>query len=193
MFHQSRGSQRDRHISSLHQLPTKRSIFKMAKSAKGKKMDKSPKESSTVEKLASTNVAVPSKRGRGRPPKDPNAKKKRGKETYSRFIYKVLKQVHPDTGISAKSMSIMNSFCNEMFEKIAAEASKLARYNKSKTISSRDIQTASRLLLPGELAKHAVLCPREPRPSPSTLPPGSPHRRCIDISFPCYFILLLNL
>ena len=110
----------------------------MAKSASAKKKDKSPKESVTVEKLASTTAAVPSKRGRGRPPKDPNApnaKKKRGKETYSRFIYKVLKQVHPDTGISAKSMSIMNSFCNEMFEKLAAEASKLARYNKSKTIS----------------------------------------------------------
>ena len=122
----------------------------MAKSASAKKKDKSPKESVTVQKLASTTAAVPSKRGRGRPPKDPNApnaKKKRGKETYSRFIYKVLKQVHPDTGISAKSMSIMNSFCNEMFEKLAAEASKLARYNKSKTISSRDIQTGQEIVL----------------------------------------------
>ena len=82
----------------------------MAKSASAKKKDKSPKESVTVQKLASTTAAVPSKRGRGRPPKDPNAKKKRGKETYSRFIYKVLKQVHPDTGISAKSMSIMIPF-----------------------------------------------------------------------------------
>uniref|UniRef100_A0A0E0BX94 Histone H2B n=1 Tax=Oryza meridionalis TaxID=40149 RepID=A0A0E0BX94_9ORYZ len=32
----------------------------------------------------------------------------------------------------------------------------LARYNKKPTITSREIQTAVRLVLPGELAKHAV-------------------------------------
>ncbi len=78
------------------------------------------------------------------------------KESYSVYIYKVLKQVHPDTGVSSKAMSIMNSFVNDVFEKIANEASKLAKYNKKSTISSREIQTAVRLLLPGELAKHAV-------------------------------------
>lgn len=50
----------------------------------------------------------------------------------------------------------MNSFVNDVFERIAAEASRLATYNKRSTISSREIQTAVRLLLPGELAKHAV-------------------------------------
>merc|ERR1719500_1573653 len=50
----------------------------------------------------------------------------------------------------------MNSFVNDLFERIAAEASKLAHYNKRSTITSREIQTAVRLLLPGELAKHAV-------------------------------------
>ncbi|CAG6010669.1 unnamed protein product [Menidia menidia] len=53
-------------------------------------------------------------------------------------------------------MSIMNSFVNDIFERIAAEASRLAHYNKRSTITSREIQTAVRLLLPGELAKHAV-------------------------------------
>ena len=84
-------------------------------------------------------------------------KKKKAKvETYKIYIYKVLKQVHPDTGISSKAMSIMNSFVNDLFERIAAEASRLAHYNKRSTITSREIQTAVRLLLPGELAKHAV-------------------------------------
>ena len=85
--------------------------------------------------------------------------KKRSKkriESYSTYIYKVLKQVHPDTGISNKAMSIMNSFINDVFEKIATESSKLARYNKKTTLSSREIQTAVRLILPGELSKHAV-------------------------------------
>ena len=92
-------------------------------------------------------------------PKAPGDKKKRRKtrkETYSVYIYKVLKQVHPETGISSKAMSIMNSFVNDIFEKIATESSKLAHYNKKSTITSREIQTAVRLLLPGELAKHAV-------------------------------------
>ena len=83
-------------------------------------------------------------------------RKKKGTESYKIYIYKVLKQVHPDTGISSKSMSIMNSFTGDIFEKIASEASRLTRYTKKGTLSSREIQTAVRLILPGELAKHAV-------------------------------------
>ena len=86
---------------------------------------------------------------------DKKKKKGKRKESYAIYIYKVLKQVHPDTGISSKAMSIMNSFVNDLFERIAAEASRLAHYNKRSTITSREIQTAVRLLLPGELAKHA--------------------------------------
>ena len=87
---------------------------------------------------------------------DKKKKKGKRKESYAIYIYKVLKQVHADTGISSKAMSIMNSFVNDLFERIAAEASRLAHYNKRSTITSREIQTAVRLLLPGELAKHAV-------------------------------------
>eukprot|EP01037_Dinobryon_pediforme_P042916 gene42916-53597_t len=53
-------------------------------------------------------------------------------------------------------MSILNSFINDIFERIALESSRLSRYNKKSTLSSREIQTAVRLLLPGELSKHAV-------------------------------------
>merc|ERR1711959_368272 len=83
-------------------------------------------------------------------------RKARRTETFSIYIYRVLKQVHPDTGISKRSMSIMNSFTNDIYDKVANEASKLVRYNKKHTLSSREVQTAVRLLLPGELAKHAV-------------------------------------
>ena len=68
----------------------------------------------------------------------------------------MLKQVHPDTGISKRAMSIMNSFINDLFERIAGESGRLVRYSKKATLSSREIQTAVRLVLPGELAKHAV-------------------------------------
>jgi len=91
-------------------------------------------------------------------PSDNKKRTKARKETYSSYIYKVLKQTHPDTGISQKSMSILNSFVNDIFERIATEASKLAAYNKKSTISAREIQTAVRLILPGELAKSSQLC-----------------------------------
>ncbi|KXJ06519.1 Histone H2B type 1 [Exaiptasia diaphana] len=80
---------------------------------------------------------------------DKKKRSRRRKETYSIYIYKVMKQVHPDTGISSKAMSIMNSFVQDVFERIAGEASRLAHYNKKSTITSREIQTAVRLLLPG--------------------------------------------
>ena len=77
-------------------------------------------------------------------------------ESYGIYIFKVLKQVHPEVGISKKGMSVMNSFINDIFGRIAGEAGQLARYNKKSTLSSREVQTAVRLILPGELAKHAV-------------------------------------
>ena len=87
-----------------------------------------------------------------------NKKKRRTKrkESYSSYLYKVLKQVHPDTGISSKAMSIMNSLVNDIFERIANESARLAAHTGRHTISSREIQTSVRLILPGELAKHAV-------------------------------------
>jgi len=78
-------------------------------------------------------------------------------------------QVHPDTGISSKAMSILNSFINDIFKKIATESPQLARYNKKPTVTSREIQTAVRLILPGELAEHAVAA--APRRSPNSPPP----------------------
>ncbi|NXB84838.1 H2B protein, partial [Vidua macroura] len=83
-------------------------------------------------------------------------RKPKRKEAFSVYIYKVLKQVHPDLAISSKAMSIMNSFVNDMLERLAVEASRLAQYSGRTTLSSREVQTAVRLLLPGELAKHAV-------------------------------------
>ncbi|CAH2021221.1 unnamed protein product [Acanthoscelides obtectus] len=53
-------------------------------------------------------------------------------------------------------MSIMNSFVNDIFERIAAEASRLAHYNKRATITSREIQTAVRTIATRRIGKHAV-------------------------------------
>ena len=101
-------------------------------------------------------ATIVAKKGSKKPSVDKKRKRRKRKESYSIYIYKVMKQVHPDTGISSKAMGIMNSFVNDIFERIAGESSRLANYNKKSTVSSREVQTAVRLILPGELAKHAV-------------------------------------
>lgn len=52
-------------------------------------------------------------------------KAKKSVESYKLYIFKVLKQVHPDTGISSKAMAILNSFIADQFEKIASQAAQV--------------------------------------------------------------------
>ena len=110
---------------------------------KGRKADtiKAPKQRNT--KLNKTK-------------REGKTKPKKTHKSYARFIHKVLKQVHPDLGITRKAMGIMNSFVDDLFERIAIEAGNLTKYVKRSTLSSRDMQTSVRLVIPGELAKHAV-------------------------------------
>ena len=100
---------------------------------------------------------TPSKKSAKAPKKAGGAKKKKSRtESYSTYIYRVLKQVHPDTGISSKGMAVMCNFIQDLFERIGNEAANVCRFSKKQTLSSREVQTAVRLILPGELAKHAV-------------------------------------
>ncbi|AAF18256.1 T23G18.3 [Arabidopsis thaliana] len=95
--------------------------------------------------------------------KQENKKKKKKKkrddlagDEYRRYVYKVMKQVHPDLGITSKAMTVVNMFMGDMFERIAQEAARLSDYTKRRTLSSREIEAAVRLVLPGELSRHAV-------------------------------------
>jgi len=114
---------------------------------------KTPSHTEPAKPQAPAQKTVKAHHGAAKPKK---AGKRRRQETFSLYIYKVLRQVHPETGVSKKAMNIMNSFIGDLFERIALESSKLVRYSKRRTLSSREIQTAVKLLLPGELAKHAI-------------------------------------
>ena len=59
------------------------------------------------------------------PKKDGKKKAKKATESYKLYIFKVLKQVHPDTGISSKAMAILNSFIADQFDKIASQAAQV--------------------------------------------------------------------
>mmetsp|Transcript_25787 Transcript_25787/g.56887 ORF Transcript_25787/g.56887 Transcript_25787/m.56887 type:complete len:135 (-) Transcript_25787:104-508(-) len=83
-------------------------------------------------------------------------RKKVKKENYKRYILNVLKQIHPKVTISRTAMEILNSIVQDTFEELAQEAQKLCKMTNKPTLASREMQTAIRLVLPGELAKHAV-------------------------------------
>ena len=87
--------------------------------------------------------------------KAPREYHRKRKETFNIYIFKVLKQVHPSIGMSKKAMGIMNSFVYDTFDRIASEAGNIVKYNKRSTLDARAIQCACKLVLPGELSKHA--------------------------------------
>ncbi|XP_043751779.1 late histone H2B.L4-like [Cervus elaphus] len=76
--------------------------------------------------------------------------------SFATYFPRVLKQVHTGLSISHETLNIMDSFVKDMFERIAEEAGRLTRSSKRCTIMSEDIQTAVRLLLPGEMGKYAM-------------------------------------
>lgn len=75
---------------------------------------------------------------------------------YERYIYKVMKEVNPNMEISSKGMSVLNHFMEDMFEKIAETSSTLSKYVGRSTLTSMEIHHAVKMVLPGELAKHAM-------------------------------------
>ena len=96
-------------------------------------------------------------------------KKKKTRETYSLYIYKVLKQVHPETGISSKAMSILNNFVNDIFNEL------LVKLQDFRTTTYEQPSLAVRSKLQFDCS-----CPvnwpstqsvKEPRLSPSTQAP----------------------
>ena len=64
---------------------------------------------------------------------------------YRVYIFKILQQVHPKIGITKTGMDILNSFVEDMFEQICNEAMKLCSFNKTSTITAREISTAAKL------------------------------------------------
>lgn len=67
-------------------------------------------------------------------------KKKKNYEGFDSFIRKVLKQVHPDTGINSKSVELMNNIIRSFFDKIMKTLSILLNKSSRKTVTSREIQ-----------------------------------------------------
>lgn len=82
---------------------------------------------------------------------------KRGnKRTWNVYASRTLKGINAKMSLGSRTKKIINSFVNDVFERLATEAAHLARVNGKKTMGSREMQTAVRLVLPAELARHAM-------------------------------------
>ena len=80
----------------------------------------------------------------------------RGHIDFRTYIRRVLTQVHPDTRITTVAKDEMNGVVNYIGQSLTQTAVKVAVQDKRVTVSPKDMQAAVRLVLPGELAKHAV-------------------------------------
>ncbi|KAG5510614.1 hypothetical protein JKF63_06912 [Porcisia hertigi] len=78
------------------------------------------------------------------------------KRSWNVYVSRSLKAINSQMSLSSRTMKIMNSYVNDVFERIATEAALIVRTNKKRTLGAREVQTAVRLVLPAELAKHAM-------------------------------------
>ncbi|XP_012499948.1 PREDICTED: late histone H2B.L4-like [Propithecus coquereli] len=106
-----------------------------------------PEEPKEPESTTTLKKKQPRRRGR---------RSSRSGDSFAAYFPRVLKQVHDGLSLSQEAVNVMDSFVHDIFERIAEEAGRLARYTKRKTITCREIQTAVRLTLPGEIGRHAV-------------------------------------
>jgi histone H2B len=94
------------------------------------------------------------------------AKSVKNNYQYSNYIHKVLKQVNGprdgdedgnDITISRAGMIVMNDMMGDLFERLAVEAKQLRKVRRSKTITGKEMESAVRVILPGELAKWGTI------------------------------------
>ncbi|KAF8288389.1 putative histone H2B [Trypanosoma cruzi] len=88
--------------------------------------------------------------------KDGKRSHRKPKRTWNVYISRSLKSINNHMSMSGRTMKIVNSFVNDLFERIASEAATVVRVNKKRTLGARELQTAVRLVLPADLAKHAM-------------------------------------
>ena len=110
---------------------------------------KAQEEGPTVAELQKKKKAAAAKKPKTC--RDPNA--------FNTYIFRVLKQVCSDReqfGITTKAMATMNSIVSDTFDNVMCEGRMLVINGKKSTLSSKDVETAVKLLVPGDLGKGSV-------------------------------------
>lgn len=107
----------------------------------------------------SPNTSGSKRRGRKVADDTMKRKKKRNYNFYGLYIHKVLNQIDfqgDKVGINKKAMLVVNDMLVDIYERLVREAVILHKRTKSKTLTSRDFQSATRFIFTGELSKHAM-------------------------------------
>ncbi|KAH8603688.1 putative Core histone H2A H2B H3 H4 [Trypanosoma vivax] len=78
------------------------------------------------------------------------------KRTWNVYVSRSLRSINSQMSMTSRTMKIVNSFVSDLFERIATEAATIVRVNRKRTLGARELQTAVRLVLPADLAKHAM-------------------------------------
>ena len=118
---------------------------------------KSPKKASPKASPKKASPKKSPKKASPKPsPKGDTKKKSRKARTYGTYIHRVLEQVHPNLRIAQTSLDQLDQAIKVIIARFRDECIKLLELSHKVTINARTIQTATRVIFPGELAKHAV-------------------------------------
>ncbi|OMJ79276.1 hypothetical protein SteCoe_20745 [Stentor coeruleus] len=126
--------------------------MKVKQGDKGKKKpvkEPSPIESESEEAVEDHDVYKVDEAGLKKP-------KTEKATTFSSYISKVKKQVHPDMRLSKSTVKIMDSFIEDFFTRLCTESSNLMMSVGNKSLRAEDVLRAITLILPGEIGSHAV-------------------------------------
>ncbi|AYU76582.1 histone H2B [Leishmania donovani] len=97
-----------------------------------------------------------SSRSAPRKASNPHKSHRKPKRTWNVYVGRSLKAINAQMSMSHRTMKIVNSYVNDVMERICTEAASIVRANKKRTLGAREVQTAVRIVLPAELAKHAM-------------------------------------
>lgn len=88
--------------------------------------------------------------------KETTRRRGKGYQSYASYLGTVLRQVQPDASLSGRSVLVLDGFLDRLHTLLATKAAHIARTNKRATINYRDVVAATKLVLPGQIAMHAV-------------------------------------
>lgn len=89
-----------------------------------------------------------------KPKKSLNARRK---ASFSKYIRKMVKKEHKGFSLSPEAVPIINAVVNDIFERVAAEASRLCLFHRKPEITVTEIRAAIKVLLPNDITKHMNL------------------------------------
>ncbi|KAH0471823.1 MAG: hypothetical protein KVP17_002473 [Porospora cf. gigantea B] len=113
---------------------------------------KNPNKSKKSKKSKSTSKSI-DKNGQIKK----NQPRNRKTNPFRSAIWKLIKQEIGSMKVSNKSLEVFTSFVMDTFRRLVGEASELAKHGKKDTIQQRDVLTACKLTIGGELGRHAMM------------------------------------